>query len=631
MRYFVEITTTGNTYTGLIHQGNPVNAQPLATLSLGPNTALTIKGNAYFLAELTQALISHQHHQLAQLFDERGQLELGQHLYNQTFGQLPAALRQRLQQQSEVEVQIITDDEQVSRLPWVLLAHNGIFLTTAGWSVLLSSQLASLDCELPPSPRILVVAPQPVGVSGTDAARHLDVLEDMLSSHDHLLAWDRHLKLVETWEEFTQQVKEFAPQIVYYYGHGEGDLHNARLAFASGPGQQLRRIPVADFALHLRTMPTPPCLVYVNCCLGDAAGYLGVGLQLSSFVPAVITNRTVAMIDAAQAQALALWEDLLLRGIAPHHAVARLYSRLGDLNLSTADVRWLTPVLHGHYATWRANPPSPPSRLVHDPHWHLKIDRVIQYSVVAEQTRQMLRERKPRTHAFVWYGREGEGIEIFHQRLNIELRESLGNVFVYEVRPEWPMEFADFHRSCEDMLLEAFGVNELAAIPARIRARTAGAAGVQTLVYVRHQPVRSPKILDSSKFQRYLEWWDHNFAPLLEAQQFALLGVSFLVNNPASFISRMDVLENVDLHLSAVMLLDQMEKLALKDLRDFLRKHNVRLPLARRDQVLNQILARTGGRYEQTVEELKNLVSLAWNLAEDAPPGEANEDAEEEW
>ncbi|MEZ4866210.1 MAG: hypothetical protein R3C14_33140 [Caldilineaceae bacterium] len=270
MRYAIEITKQGNTYTGLIHQGNRANAQPLAALNLGANTGITIKGQAYFLSELTQALISYQSHQLAYLFDERGQLELGHHLYAQTFGQLPEVERRRLHQADAVDVQIVTADEHLSRLPWALLAHNGIFLTTAGWSVVLADQVETLDCELPPSPRILVVAPQPVGVTATYAARHLEVLEDRLSSHDHLLAWDRHLKLVETWEEFTQQVKAFAPQVVYYYGHGEGDVHNARLTFATGPGRQLLRVPVADFALQLRNMPTPPCLVYVNCCLGDA-------------------------------------------------------------------------------------------------------------------------------------------------------------------------------------------------------------------------------------------------------------------------------------------------------------------------------------------------------------------------
>lgn len=631
MRYFIEITTANNTYAGLIHQGNHDRAYTLATLDLKPTTALTIKGNAYFLSDLTEILINYQSKQLTHLFDERGQLELGQYLYQQTFGQLPPALQQRVQEAREVELYIVTEDEQISRLPWVLLAHKGIFLATAGWSVIITDRVPKIAYELPPSPRILVVAPQPSDIPGTYAAPHLEALEDLLASHDPRLTWDRHLKLVETWEAFVHQVKAFAPQVVYYYGHGEGDGEKAALAFAGGPQQQLKRVPVVDFALQLRQLAEPPALVYVNCCLGDAAGNLGVGRQLGAFISAVITNRTVAMVDAAQAQALALWEDLLLRGLAPHQAVARLYSRLGELNLSTADVRWLTPVLHGHYAEWHANPPSPPSRLVHDPHWHLKIDRVRQYSVVAEQTRQMVRERKPRTHAFVWYGREGEGVEVFHQRLNVELRESLGNIFVYEVRPEWPMEFTNFHRSCQDMLLEAFAVNELAAIPARIRARTAGAVGVQTLVYVRHQPVRSPKVLDSVKLQRYLEWWDSVFAPLLESHQYALLGVSFLVNNPTSFVSRMEGLEGLDLHQSAVMLLDQMETLALKDLRDFLKKHNVHLPLTRRDQVLNQILTKTGGRYEQTIEELKNLVSMAWNLPEAELPSQPKQATEEEW
>jgi hypothetical protein len=349
---------------------------------------------------------------------------------------------------------------------------------------------------------------------------------------------------------------------------------------------------------------------------GDAGGYLGVGKQLEAFAPAVITNRSPIAVESAQTLGLALWEALLLRGLAPHQAMATLPSHLSGQQLSSAEARWLTPVLYAHYDQWRANPPTPPSRARHDPHWHLKIDRVSQYSVVAEQTRQMLRERKPRTHAFIWYGREGEGIEIFHQRLNVELRESLGGAYLYEVRPEWPIEFTNFHRSCQDMLCEAFGVSELAAIPARIRAKTAGAFGVQTLVYVRHQPVRSLRVLDSDKFQRYLEWWDSVFAPLLEPAQFALLGVSFLVNKPANFQERMERMEALDLPLTAVRLLDQMEQLALKDLRDFLRKHNLRFPVERRDQALNKILAKTAGRYEQTVEELKNLVNLAWDLGE---------------
>lgn len=631
MRYFVEISNTDKDYTGFIHQGNPTSAQLLSNLKLGPDTEIIIKDQAYRFVALLQALIGYALNNRDLIFDERGQLEIGHYLYSQTLGQLPENERRRLHNADEVDIRIITQDEHIARLPWALLAYNGIFLSTTGWSVTLSGVTDLVDYELPPSPRLLVIAPQPDGILGTLAEQHLDALEDLLSAHDHLLTWDRHLKLVRTWEEFTRQVKTFEPQIVYYYGHGVGGMDRSRLVFADGANNQRYDAPVADFALQLRNLPNPPQLVYVNCCRGDAAGYLGVGKQLEAFVPAVVTNRTVAMVDAAQAQAMAFWENVLLRGIAPHQAVASLYSRMGDLNLSTADVRWLTPVLHCHYDHWRANPPTPPSRLAHDPHWHLKVDRVVQFSVVAEQTRQMLRERKPRTHAFVWYGQKNEGIETFHQRLNVGLRESLDNTFVYEVRPVWPLEFTQFHRSCQDMLTEAFSVNELQAIPARIRAKTAGASGKQTLVYMRHQPVASPKILNSENFQTYLEWWDNEFARLLEPNQFALLGVSFLVDNPTRFLDRMERLEQLELAMTTVRLLDQMEQLALKDLRDFLNTHNVRLPLQRREQVLKKILEKTDGHYDQTVEELKNLVSLAWDLSEEEPSRPKTEKDEEDW
>ncbi len=79
-------------------------------------------------------------------------------------------------------------------------------------------------------------------------------------------------------------------------------------------------------------------------------------------------------------------------------------------------------------------------------------------------------------------------------------------------------------------------------------------------------------------------------------------------------------LEDMDLHKTVFWLLDKMEKIARRDLLNFLRTHNIRLPLKRRDQVLEKILERTGGRYESTIEELKNLVDRAWNLAAEEAP-----------
>jgi hypothetical protein len=45
-------------------------------------------------------------------------------------------------------------------------------------------------------------------------------------------------------------------------------------------------------------------------------------------------------------------------------------------------------------------------------------------------------------------------------------------------------------------------------------------------------------------------------------------------------------------------LLDEMEHLAKKDLLDFLKTHNIKLPQSRQDKVLEAILKETGGHYE---------------------------------
>jgi len=259
-------------------------------------------------------------------------------------------------------------------------------------------------------------------------------------------------------------------------------MESTYLLFASGQGDRLDRRPVADFAQVLRNLDRAPALVYVNCCQGDAGGDLGVGRLLEAFVPAVITNRTLAMIETAQAQALALWEALLMKGESPDAALALLYSRRIGPDVRADEVRWMTPVLHGHYSDWTANVPPPLRRDVHDPFWHLKVDRVEQVGVVKDQTRQMLREGKPKAHAFLWYGEPGEGVDIFHNRLDKELREDNPDNRVWTVHPYWPDELVTPHRSFSDMLCEACGVSDLEDISAQFRHLTGGATGKGALL-----------------------------------------------------------------------------------------------------------------------------------------------------
>ncbi len=629
-RYFIELEDGG--VRGRVHQDDPEKCRYLDGLRLGPEETVNIKDEAVPLGLLTQALIDFDEEWLQYWFDERGQYQTGVHLYKQLFGRLkPVEIQGK---DGEAEIRIITEDEHLARLPWMLLAHHGVFLSTAGWSVGLSNSDDFISCELPPSPKILVVAPQPDNVPETDAKTHLNALKALLASADDAYASGEQLQIVTAWEDFKEALTHFQPHVLYYYGHGVGDRHHSRLVFAAKKDNRVLEKTVADLLPLLKAATDgPPLLAYINCCLGDAGGFLGAGRQLETLIPAVLTNRTVALISAAQAQAMAFWKDVLLKAIPPHIAISRIRAHLGELDLSVSDTRWMTPVLYYRYGHWQANPPKPASRLERDPHWRLKLNRVSQFGQVFFQTYQMFMERKPRALGYLWYGQKKQGLEIFHKRLKVELQEKLIDVVLYEVKPEWPMDLANPDRSFTDMLNQAFGISHADHLAGRIRTHTRGVSGCQTLVYVRHRPITSLYTFHPRFLKTYLQWWDLKFVPGLPEQTHALLGISYEVKNPPKFhelLTKKERLNEADLSYTVFRLLDELERVNRRDLLDFLMTHNIQLPPDLRDDVLEKILEKTGGSYEKVLDELKELESRAWRLRKEAEKAARQEKPEQD-
>ena len=70
----------------------------------------------------------------------------------------------------------------------------------------------------------------------------------------------------------------------------------------------------------------------------------------------------------------------------------------------------------------------------------------------------------------------------------------------------------------------------------------------------------------------------------------------------------------MELRYTVLHILDEMERLAKKDLKEFLDTHRVELPRHRRERILEKILEETKGHYEMTLEALKLLVEQAWDL-----------------
>lgn len=624
--YFLTVERAGAAYQGRLHRGDPGKAVVLENLELGADTQVTIDGQAHRLGTLVDALTAFDTAFLKSHLDLRGQLALGAHLYRQSFGRIEPYVRS-LPTEADVRLRILVDEaeEDVVRLPWVLLSRDGVFLCTTGWSVGLCHQACrGRDCELPPSPKMLVAIPEPQDMPPTGGEEHLDELENRLGAADPRLVRGENLHVARTWDEFRILVEEIRPAVVYYYGHGEGDRRSSHLLFEDAGKKELE-VPLADFALCLRRNGAEaPLLAYVNCCQGNAGGVLGAGWQLGTFIPAVLTNRTVAYIDAARKQATEFWDATLLRGVAPHAAVSGLYGQLGDMGLSLRDVRWMTPVFHGSYDTWRSNPSRTSRQAIADPHWEVRLDREEQFSLLAHQTRTMMRQRRPVCRAYVWYGHEGQGVDAFHERVRCDLRDDLEDTTLHRIDPLWPDELGDPHRSFTDMVTRAFEVSALDALPGRIRTLKRGETRRRILVFVRHASFRSGALISPAILRAYLEWWHHNVTPRLrDAGGFALIGLSFVAKDPGKLRQAVQQEISGSEVQSIVRILDELQPITRDHLEDFLAAYEISLPARRRDRELERILAETHGGYELTVEALKELQNRAWHFAEDVRPEEA--------
>lgn len=609
IRYLIKIDSSQGHYTGYIQKGHSSAEMGPKSFQLGPDDTVTIKDQDIALKDVRQALISYNKEWLDLYFDEQGQYAVGAYLYRQLFGELtPAEVGEQC---SEVEILIVTEDEHIECFPWILLAHHGVFLSASGWSVALANRTPFVDCcELPPYPKMLVIAPEPADREPTKAKEHLEALKELIS----VAGPEKNFEVATTWDEFKEKIKTFNPHILYYYGHVLGNKYSSGLVFAD-KDKKAFEIPVADLVFLLGQMPEgPPLIVYVNSCFGEAGGLFSVRQQLSRLVPAVLTNRTAALLNAAQAQGMAFWEKTLIKAMPPHVAVSQMRSELVNLELSLRDIRWMTPEVHCHYDHWIAHPPKPIYRLERDPHWQLKLDRLTEFGQVYYQTDQMFIETKPKSLAYLWYGKQGQGFEYFHKRLKVELEEKLHQVLIYEVKPEWPSYLAAPDQSFRDMILKAFEINHLDQLTYRIRtfskSKSKSKTGYQTLIHVCHNPVQSYYIFHPKYIKLYLHWWDLNFAPRLPEKVHALLGISYEIQKQEKLdvlISTKKQLDELELLHTVIQILPEMGKTTKKDLLDFLKTHNIILPPDIKHGILEKILKDTEGDYNKVLDKLIKL------------------------
>lgn len=630
-KVYVTLRRRGKSVSGNVAVANR-RPEALTKLKLDSSASIEYRDRKLTLEEVIDKFQTFGATEQDPITSAGGQLEVGRHLYQQIFGSLRPEVMRSLRGE-RVDLRVVTDDKHLLRLPWSLIADT-TFLSASGWSVSMSAAADDCrECPLPPSPKILVITPESPNWGATLSDEHVRKLEALLSSVNHLHKRGRHLLRVSTWEETQAGLQDFSPDILYYYGHGEGDNNSSRLVFTSAPpgegarvdGVREKLVPAIDFAAAVRKQgDKAPRLAYINCCQGDAGGLLGFGKQLSAVVPAVVTNYTVAFREAAQNQALAFWKGALVDGDSPHEAVASMRGNLVEMGLTFDDLRWMTPVLHSRYSKWSFARPGRSSRRDRDVHWRYQLNRVHQFSQVLYQTKAMLERGGPRALAYVWYGRAGQGVQQFYQRLEAEMPYSLPDVRFESYRPSWPVEFHNFSRSMEDMLTQVFGIGDLDELPAKLQSLRGYSGRRELIIYLQHPPVTPEMKFSLRALRTYLEWLDTHFANLLPDRVYALIGLSFVVGKPEAFrraVLEKERLNEAELNHVNFHLLEELRSLERNDVVEFLRAQNMRWPSDRREMLLSGLMAKTGGDYEAMLEEIKALDDRAWDLTEETLPG----------
>jgi len=303
--------------------------------------------------------------------------------------------------------------------------------------------------------------------------------------------------------------------------------------------------------------------------------------------------------------------------------MGKLYQPIREQD-TVSNPRWLTPVFYRGYGGWTGHPATRLSWLP-DPDWEAKLDRDTQWAMVFDKTCEMLAGSLRKGLAFLWYGEEGQGLDLFHQRLKIQLRNRLHQeVCLLEYRPHWPDDLGttatsyDVYPSPVEMYRRAFQVRDLSDIGGQVR-QAADPQCPKKVVYIRHQVLTPRQALNLQFLQDYLSWWDATLPHMLGPGQFGLLGISYQAGRGEDpedfhdFVARQLELEDQPYQQIDCHVLFRLKHVDRRHLRRFIEQIGFPLPANRRDEILQEIWERSEqGLYEKIIAELQTWLRRAY-------------------
>lgn len=623
----------------ILPHGKPLDLGTIATLQA--DCSVNLRRSTTTLQTILNWLDSFDQNALQTHLDENGMYALGVYLYQQTLALYPH--HHQLPGEG-VELRIISPCEHIHRLPWNMLARDGLMLQAAGWQITLATMPDNRQVVWPALPVVLVAAPEPLldmagkHIAPTHSLTHLKHLKQQLTSHTPAYAHTDYFRVVTSWGELHQALQEQHFDVLYYYGHGLA----SRLLFATpDKASSADYRTFQDLRIALRDAKGgAPTVCYVNACFGNSGGQMGAGLQLGNVCAAVVANRTAAIIETAMQQGQEFLERLLLEARPPETALLDALTRCGN---TSGDVRWVTPILHRHYTDWKiAHKPERFHLDKRDPHWEYKLDRVTQSGELGKRAELAIKHQSPATVCCIWYGCTNVGVELFHERIPLELRQFRQQIQIAHCRMDWPqLDLENMAKAWEECLLASLrtsatpfarAADTLDNIP-RFLEQLAGQTGKRTLLHLRLKTINQQVRMTPGKLRDFLEWWqDRVVLPILKPAHIqTLMTVGFevpetkLAKIPELFDAYLEPLNDQYNSLS-VYLLPQLLLLERQDLREFIKAFYPDLPQDKAKQRIDHILQEAKGNYQFTLNLLTDLNNDALYTRQTVRTAQPNDD-----
>lgn len=586
-----------------------------------PEDKITLRGKETSLQTILSWLDDFDVDQLEAKMGEDGIYALGLYLYQQTLAQHPK--HQQFPNEA-LRLTIISDCPHIHRIPWTMLSRDGFLLQTV-WQIALSTSVPKQQVDWPTLPALLIMAPEPTldskgnTLPPTQAQHHIAQLQKSLSHWAAYKSEDK-FRVVTHWDEVQHALQNDRYDVIYYYGHGSGDgSHRSRLLFEMPQQRKAAEKTFQDLRTELQQAGhKAPHLCYINACFGSSGGLMGAGLQLGYVCDAVLSNRTAAVVDTARQQGEEFLKALILEDRPPDIA---LRDALNRCNSTSGDIRMMTPLLHRNYADWK--PVKKKTTFVlerTDPHWEHTLDRLTQSGTLQKQIGQAVRNNHPETLLFVWYGCENVGIELFHKRVPLDIRELRLNVQIAKVRMDWPPK-SHIHsaRSFEPALLAGLreAASTIAQPPSGLHSmpgflhQLAGQSGRKTLFHLQLQTVNEQLGVDPDDVASFINWWQSQVAPhLKDARVQTVITLGFELTHPhimeEAFEECVEPLNDEYRNLSA-HLLPRLELLSERDIRDFLKRFFPDWSRNRMRTEIALIMEEARGNYPATLNMLNNI------------------------